>query len=201
MPEPTTTTTPTTLLEAVNSILRDARLAPVTTLVTASDRLEVQDALNTVNVAAREVQLRGWDFNTERELVITRSAGPAYEATLPANTLAVRMARYSTDPASRLVWRGGKLYDPVGHTFALTSDPEVTLVVALVFEDLPEAARQLITATAGYRFVPPRLPTGAAFRYTEDALRRAEADMAHHEVDSIDAPLPFTSPHFARFKR
>lgn len=193
----TTPTTPTTLLDAVNALLNAARVGPVQSLNAADINEDAGGAKTALDDVTREVLLRGYEFNTEREAVLDPNL--AGEIVLPVNTLKVRSSRWQS--GTRLVHRGSRLYDPKRRTFNIGTSVTVDLVVALEFQDLPPAARFYVTAVAARRFALPRLPQQATFQYTQEAVASALAQMEEEDTEAADSSLPETSPHFAAMKR
>lgn len=193
----TTPTTPTTLLDAVNVLLNAARVGAVQSLNAADINEDAADAKLALDDVAREVQLRGYEFNTERAAVLDPNL--AGEIVLPLNVLKVRTSRYYS--GNRLVQRGPRLYDPKKRTFNIGASVTVDLTLALEFQDLPATARTYITAVAARRFALPRLPQQATFQYTKEAVESALALMEQDDAEVADTSLPATSPHFANMGR
>lgn len=197
MPIDVTPTTPTTLLEALNRVLEAARVSRVSSLSAVDLHEDANGAKAAIDDVSREVQMEGWEFNTEREYPITPD-GSGY-LTLPNNTLKVNSTRYQS--GNRLVQRGTRLYDPKLHTDVFTEDAEVDIVLALEFDDLPMSAKAYITALAARRWALPKLPEGATFRYTEEVIGSARAQMERDDADVRDEDLEASSPHFAMHRR
>lgn len=193
----TTPTTPQTLLEAVNQLLQAIRVSGVMSLNAADINQNAADAKQALDNAAREIQLIGWEFNTE----YGQKIDPALDGsvTLPSNTLKVRSARCTS--GTRLTQRGSKLYNNRGKGYNIGETVEAELVVALSFEDLPEAFKRWVTALAARRFCIPKLPSGSTFAFTEEYLQMAEVAARQSDEMAGDETLPQTSPHFARMGR
>lgn len=197
MPIDTTPTTPTTLLDAVNILLNAIRVAAVTSLTTVDLNEDAAAAKKAIDDVSREVQMEGWEFNTEREATLDPT--PTGEVVLPGNTLRATSFRYSSK--NRLVRRGDRLYDPKKRTFNIGEAVKVNLVLALEFTDLSPIARFYVTAMAARRFCLPRLPVGSNFKYTEEMVVGARALLEQEDTDIGDTDLNQTSPHFARMGR
>lgn len=135
--------TPTTELEAVNAILASVGESPVQSL--DGDFVDAELAQNLLTQVSRQVQVQGWSFNTEYDFPLTPKTNGEIE--LPSNTLKVTIAG---EP--QLVMRGSKLYDSANRTYVFTEAKQATLVIALLFEELPEALRQFLFMRAGRRF-------------------------------------------------
>ena len=193
----TTPTVPTTLLEAVNTLLNAARVRGIVSLESVNLNVDAAAAKSAIDMVIREALMPGFEFNTEREVKIDPEVSG--EINLPNNPLKVKSYRWQWAP--RLVRRGNRLYDPKKRTYAIGETVTVDIVVALEFAELPPAAKAYVTAVAARRFALPRLPEGATFQYTEEYLRSALAAMEQEDADVEDSELKLTSPHFANMGR
>lgn len=138
--------TPTTKLEAINIMLSSIGEAPVNSL--ASGLVDAEMAETILNATSREVQSRGWKFNTERNFRILPTAQK--EIILPLNTLRADLMKETRD--LDLIQRGNKMYNLKTHSYEVGVAVELELVVSLDFELLPEAARHYITIKAARVF-------------------------------------------------
>jgi hypothetical protein len=159
--------------------------------------LDAANAKQTLDDVARQTQMRGWEFNTERDVTIDPNTDGSI--TLPNNTLKVTSARCWS--GNRLVPRGNRLFDPKKRTFNIGESVKVDLVVALEFQDLTEAARFYVTAVAARTFCLPKLPEPATFKYTEEVVESALATVEQEDTDLRDDTLKDSSPHFAQVSR
>ena len=143
--------TPTTELEAVNTMLNAIGEAPVNTLVnmTSVDAITALSVLNSVN---RGVQAEGWLFNSEYNYPIAPDQNS--NLPLPTNILAVDSTKESS--SHDIVQRGQRAYDRKNHTYTFTETVNCDLIVLLAFEETPEAARNYITLRAA-RILQDRL--------------------------------------------
>jgi hypothetical protein len=82
-------TSPTTKLEAVNTMLSTIGEAPVNSLATGL--IDAETAETILNNVSREVQARGWNFNTEYDY--TFSPNVDGEIDLPANIIRADLAQ------------------------------------------------------------------------------------------------------------
>lgn len=175
--------TPTTTLEAVNEMLRTIGESPVTT-VESTDPLpvDVEIALNALRFVNREVQARGWHFNTEADYPLPRD-GSGF-VPIPTNALRVDTA----DEFSKydVVVRGQRLYDREEHTFVFPEDLKATIVFVLPFEDLPEPARNYITIRAARRFQAGQVGSQILSALTVQDETDARALLLDEEGDSAD---------------
>lgn len=138
--------TPTTKLEAVNIMLSSIGEAPVNTLT--SGLVDAEMAETILNATSREVQSRGWKFNTEQKYPLTQTING--EIDLPPNTLKADLT--TRTPDLDLIQRGTKMYNLVNHSYVVGQSVELDIVFFLDFELLPEAARHYITIKAARVF-------------------------------------------------
>lgn len=195
-----TPTTPQTLLEAVNELLQAIRVSGVMSLNAADLKQDAADAKQALDNASREVQQKGWDFNTEEDYTLDPDPVTG-EVTLPSNTFKVRKMRCSYSTSKKLVARGSRLYDKTNHTYNVGESVKVEIVLVLPFEELNADFRLYVTAMAAQKFCKPKLPSGASFRYTDEFLNGALRGAEDSDVASRDEDLGATSPHFARMRR
>lgn len=175
---------PTTELEAVNAMLDSIGEIPINSL----DDIEAPDAgtaLRQLRIASKAVQLIGWEWNTEENVTITPDADG--NLLVPPNTLKVIAALCSN--GVRLTHRGTKLYDKKNHTYAFTASAKITIVTALPFEELPEAARQYVMLRAADKFQDgavgsPTLDREAeeSMRYALQSLEAAESEAGQYNI-------------------
>lgn len=193
-----TNLTPTTELEAVNQMLATIQEAPINTL-TGVGSLDAQKAIDTLAEVSRDLQTPGWNFNTEVDLPLPQDAFTG-EIALPRNTLSVEAVDFPH--TLDLVQRGTKLYDRIGHTFALPQGTAVkaTLVVLLAFEDLPEAARRYISIRSCRLFQKRQVGSTSLDAFTaeeeQNALRTFKRVMG-----ATANPNIFNSPDMQRMLR
>lgn len=134
----------TNTLDVLNHMLNVIGESPVSTV--SSDHPSVLAAMVELNRVKREMQTRGWWFNTEYNLKL--SPNELGQILVPSDTLYID----PVDAKSRLVKRGGKLYDPVQHTFVLGQPIFVNVVLLLPVEDLPESAAMYVMHKSAYDF-------------------------------------------------
>ena len=174
--------TPTTKLEAVNTLLSAIGESPINTL--NSGLVEATLAEQIVDNISRSTQSRGWSFNTDLEFKL--SPDLAGEVALPTNCLHVDMTSLRMSSTSDLVQRGNKLYDRVKNTFAIDDTIEVHIVVLLDFEDLPETARRFITVRAARIFQDRTLGSDTLHGFQQDDEITAWADLQQAEAEVQD---------------
>lgn len=132
-------TTPTTELEAVNTIISSIGESPINSL----DEQPTHDvvlAINTLKEVSTEVQSEGWNWNTDDDYPLVPNLDN--EIVLPTNVIRVHL-RDSFNPLD-VVLRGQRLYDRANHTYKFTEPLFATITFLLPFEELPETARRYI---------------------------------------------------------
>jgi hypothetical protein len=138
----------TTKLVAVNTMLIGIGEAPVNTLNSGLQEAEIAGIM--LDNISREVQSKGWAFNTDIRFTLTTNTDN--EIVVPSNCLYVDTTLIRRDYDKDVILRNGKLYDRTQNTFTFTEAVEVDLVYLLDFETIPETARNYITLRAGRKF-------------------------------------------------
>jgi len=139
--------TPTTELEAVNECLENIGQAPVSS-ISGDISVDAQIALNFVRKVNRELQSRGWHWNTDKNYPLTPNNYG--DIVLPSGTMAVHS--YGEDEGRDVVLRGPTLYDRDNRTYRFTEVVKTQITIALTFEELPEPARRYIALKAARVF-------------------------------------------------
>ena len=137
----------TTKLEAVNIVLDCMGENPINTLEAGSGKpRQAVLAERQLDNTSREVQTRGWHFNTEKKYDLVRDG--SNKITLASNVLKVdtEVNKYTDID---VVQRGTTLYDKKNHTDTFTQDLEAEIVFYLEWTQLPEAFRNWIAIRAG----------------------------------------------------
>ena len=179
------TLTPTSKLDAVNSILLGIGEAPVNTLGSGLQEAEIAEVtLNNIN---REVQSIGWHFNTEIRYTLVKNSDGIIN--IPSNCLKVDVTAVLRDYNTDVVERNRQLYDRVKNSFIFTEDIETDIVVFLDFEAIPEAARRYITLRAARKFQENILGSSTLSKLQADeeklalfALREAESEIGDYTI-------------------
>jgi len=144
-------TTPTTKLEAVNSMLSTIGEAPVNSLT--SGLVDAETAETILNEVSRSVQAHGWNFNSEPDYTV--AADTSGNVILPTEIIRADLANSETKYRSskqEYIQRGNKMYDKIKHSFNIGKALKLDVVVLLDFEICPEVARRYITVKAARIF-------------------------------------------------
>ena len=163
--------TPTTELEAVNSCLMNIGESPVSS-ITGTITVDAATALDLIRNTSREIQTHGFYWNSEVSFTITPNGDSKLQ--LPINTLKVDTT--GVDSSKDLVARGRYLYDRVNHTYEFTKAVLVDLVVALSFEEMPEAARRYVAVRSSriYQERVMGLPAISSYNTADEDFARAQ---------------------------
>ena len=124
--------TPTTELQAINTMLSAIGEAPVNS-ISGITNVDVSVAINILDETSLSVQSEGWNFNTEYN--VTYSIDDDSKIPLPSNC--VQADAHATHRYQNVVIRDGKLYDLDKHTDVFTIVPPLDVVLVQQFEQLP----------------------------------------------------------------
>lgn len=183
-------TAATTELEAINIMLAAIGEAPVNKL-TGTLPVDVKIAQNLLNEQSKSVQGEGWSFNTEYDVVLTRSANN--KINLPANVLKVDV-NIQDHPQIDAVQRGLKLYDRFKHTDIFDEDLKCEVQYFLKFEELPEPARRYINIRAARVFVDRSVTDDSLRTYTQQDEVRARAILLDSDSNNNDTNMLIGDP-------
>lgn len=189
--------TPTTELEAVNTLLRAIGESPVSTLV-GDVGVDVVTARATINEIMKAVQVEGWLFNTEYDYPLTRNVD--WEIPVPLNALVVDVPRHKY-PTIDPIWRGTKLYDRKNHTYVFDQNLEARVVFALPFEEMPESARHYITYRAARKFENTSQGSDVLHQYNARDEQIARARFVTEQSEDEDLHFLADTPDFIQLWR
>jgi hypothetical protein len=182
---------PTTELEAVNAMLDSIGEAPIDSLIDI-EAPDAGTALRRLRVVSKAVQLIGWEWNTDEDMVLTPNAEG--ELVVPANAL--KLIPSAGDTRYRPTLRGPRVYDKKSQTYTFATSIKATIVTALNFDELPEAARQYIMLEAAERFQEGVLGSPTLDKFAQEAkvqamqsLQASESEIGQHNAiyDNGDA--------------
>jgi len=142
------TIVPVNELQAVNMLLAAIGEAAVSSLETATT-VDVTQAKNLLSNINREVQQKGWHFNTEWDVILSLDS----DSRIPLGTSILSI--YSPTKLTTIRGREGSsfLYDLDNNTFTWGASVNDAVTITLLdFEDIPQTARQYITSKAARIF-------------------------------------------------
>jgi len=185
--------TPSNKLGAINSMLSAVGEAPITNLET--DLAEAEIALSILDDVSREVQSKGWSWNTQRDRAMPKTS--TGEVLLPVNTLKVDIKDKDTkrpDRTRRVTRRGDKLYDLLERSFTFEIDVYLDLVLGLAFEDLTESARRYILLDATSRYMQNVLGADVELQQMQLQAQKAWVQMEQEEDEMGDLNVIADNP-------
>lgn len=173
-----TVLTPTSELEAINTILSVIGESPISTLSEISSVADAVTAQSILSEVSRQVQTKGWHFNTDKEITLSPDTYSG-EITVPSNCL--RVDSVTDDRDVDVVQRGNKLYDRKKHTYKISKQIKVDMVVLLPFSEIPQAARHYITVKAARIFQARTVGSEALYQFSAQDERDALVDLKKAE--------------------
>lgn len=193
MPAPTLTFTPQTELDAVNQMLLSIGQAPVNTL-SVSGITDVSIARMVLHNTSREVQGKGWGFNTDEDYTLARDVNG--KIAWPSSALSVDADDITYDPVVRKDAADStlRLYNRETHTFVWPKDLKVTIKWFLTFEELPQAARAYIAHRAGRTFQAGVVGSQILYQYTKERELECLVELEREELENVDANMFRGSP-------
>ncbi len=187
-----TTTTRSTELEAVNVILSTIGEAPLNSL-SGSLPVDGTVAKNVLSEISREVQSAGWHFNTHYKATLTRDTNNK----IPVGTNVVRV---ELDPnlVSKadydLVQRDGFLFNMAKNTDIFDRNFEdVTQVLLLSFNEIPEQAKRYITIRSARVFHDRTLGANTLHKFSQEDEKQALSILRNAEARTGDFTI-FDTP-------
>ena len=187
-----TTTTRTTELEAVNTILSTIGEAPLNSL-SGSLPVDGTVAKNVLSEVSREVQAAGLHFNTHYKATLTRDTNNK----IPVGTNVVRV---ELDPnlVSKadydLVQRDGFLFNMAKNTDIFDRNFEdVTQVLLLPFNEIPEQAKRYITIRSARVFHDRTLGANTLHKFSQEDEKQALSILRNAEARTGDFTI-FDTP-------
>lgn len=171
-----TTTALTSELEAVNTLLASIGESRISSLE-VTGLADVSAARAALDEFSREVQTKGWAFNTEGDYPFKRDVSGSI--TLPPNTLKVNVTSESD-----VIHRGLKLYDKANHTSLFTKDLSGTIVFLLSWDELPQVARHYIMIRASRVFQTRYLGSDTQHNFSADEEAAALAALQENEGET-----------------
>ena len=176
------TLTPTSELDAVNTILGVIGEAPVNSLE-ISGLASVDVARQILHDVSREIQGQDWEFNSEAEYSLPLTIDGYIQ--VPPNILKIDVTdqwilKYLP------VQRGNRLYDRKNHTYVFPEVLSFDVVWFLPFEELPEQLRRYVTIRAARVFQRRMLNSDQVNAITEEEEQRARAEALAADASVAD---------------
>lgn len=174
----------TTKLDAINTMLSTIGEAPINTLedIGSVDAVMAEQILDSTS---REVQGRGWHWNTEHEYKIQ----PDVNGSLWLPPTVLRADDSKGRLGKDVVVRGQRLYDRRRHSYEFTDPMTIDLMVLLEFEELPQPAKHFIMIRSARIFQERVVGSGTLSGFTEMdevwakfQLEEMEGDIAEYNI-------------------
>ena len=171
--------TPVTELEAVNILLAAIGEAAVSSLETATT-VEVTQAKNLLSNVNRAAQQKGWHFNTEWDVVLTRDS----DNRIPLSESILSVYQ----PGQLMTIRGmsGSMYayDLDNNTFTWTKNLNNAVTITLLdFVDTPNTFRQYVTTRAARIFQEEIIGQVSAETVNRQEEAEAYADLLDDDAE------------------
>lgn len=167
----------TTVLDAVNDILTSSQLSPVESL--NSGDIDAETAENILAEVGTETLTIGWYWNTETMELSPDNDG---NINLPNSCLKID----ASDSSLEVVQRGNRLYNLTDHTYVFSKPIELTMVLALDFEELPETCRRYISKKAALIFQEKTVGDPSIIQLIHRESLEAWAKMLKEDLDVCD---------------
>lgn len=171
----------TTELDAINTMLSVIGEAPVNS-VENTGVVDAAMARQILTETLRQVQARGWHWNTDPGVTLTPTFPLPGDVYVPANTMRVDPVDVSMD----YVQRGTRLWDRRNHTFKFSSPVVVDIVRLLPFDDLPQVARDYIMIRAARIFQDRVVGSETLSGFNDKDETRAYAQLRNAEAETGD---------------
>ena len=177
---------PTTELEAVNTMLTSIGEQPIQNLSDLAGLSDASIAQQILNNVSRAVQSRGWVFNTD--LDVTMKPNQYGEITLDDTILRIDTTTRLRDADNDIVERGRKLYDRQTNTsqFESTTEIKCNLIKYLNFTDLPEPARRYVSIRSSRIFHDRVVGSGELHKFYQEDEIQAWTTLLEYEGDVAD---------------
>ena len=172
-------TTPLTELEAVNSLLSAIGEAAVSSLETATT-VEVTQAKNLLSNVNRETQQKGWHFNTEWDVTLTRDV----DNKIPIGTSILSIYVEQKLTTIRGIQGVMYVYDLDNNTFTWTENLTNAVTITLLeFQDAPQTVRQYVTTKAARIFQEEIIGQVSAEQINRTEEMETYADLLDDEAE------------------
>ena len=172
-------------LDAVNLMLMTIGEYKVNDLTNLAGRSDAAVARDILTNTSRQVQSKGWTFNTDFDVVL-KPDGSTQMIELGGDDLRVDTTATVRDSTKDIVERANKLYDRQNQSFLFTENITVNLVKYFNFEDLPEAARRFIVIKSARIFHDRVVGSGELHRFFQEDEVQAWSELLEYESNVGD---------------
>jgi hypothetical protein len=175
-------------LQAVNMMLTTIGEQPIANL---NDKAGLQDASIAQDIlhnTSRQVQSRGWIFNTDLQKIMSPNNATADGGKIKVDTNILRIDTTSKKRSNLtdVVERGGYLWDREKNTDLFTDDVTVDYVTFLPFNSIPESARRYIAVKSARIFHDRVVGSGELHAFFQQDEMQAWSDLLEFQSEVGD---------------
>lgn len=184
-------------LDAINDILAVIGENAVTSVIGADDNADVQNASRCLRAVNKEIQSKGWTFNTYETFTLTPDI---FSKQIPYLDSYLRVL--STSGATVYRRRNDLVYDATANTDKFTDPITVKMVLSQSYDDMPECFRRWIVTTASRKFNTNFFGDAGVEAILQEEEKKAMVDCMEYEMDYGDFNMlagdTFTSGRLGR---
>jgi len=174
-----------TELSAVNSILGSIGQSPITAIDdTALLNPEISFIKNLLEEVSKDVQTKGWHFNT----ILRKKIEPDSNGNflIPANAILFDISEGQIDRQRDVVRKNGKLYDLVHDTDVFTQGFYFDIISLYQFTDVPPAIQRYIISRAAVRAATQLVSNTELVKLLQLEEAQARANALEYETEQGD---------------
>ena len=175
-------------LQAVNMMLTTIGEQPIANL---NDKAGLQDASIAQDIlhnTSRQVQSRGWVFNTDLQKILSPDSTSAEggKIKIDSNVLRIDTTAKVRSNKTDVVERAGYLYDREKNTNLFTGAVTVDYVTFLPFNSIPESARRYIAIKSSRIFHDRVVGSGELHAFFQQDELQAWGDLLEYQSEVGD---------------
>ena len=175
-------------LQAVNMMLTTIGEQPIANL---NDKAGLQDASIAQDIlhnTSRQVQSRGWIFNTDLQKVLSPDSTSATggKIKIDSNVLRIDTTAKVRSNKTDIIERAGFLYDREKNTNLFTDTVTVDYVTFLPFNSIPESARRYIAVKSARIFHDRVVGSGELHAFFQQDEMQAWSDLLEYQSEIGD---------------
>ena len=175
-------------LQAVNMMLTTIGEQPIANI---NDKAGLQDASIAQDIlhnTSRQVQSRGWIFNTDLQKILSPDNATATGGKIKIDTNVLRIYTTAKKRSSKtdIIERAGYLYDREKNTNLFTDDVTVDYVTFLPFDSLPESARRYISVKSARIFHDRVVGSSELHAFFQQDELQAWSDLLEYQSEVAD---------------
>ena len=174
-----------TELSAVNSILGSIGQSPITAIDdTALLNPEISFIRNLLEEVSKDVQTKGWHFNT----ILGKKIEPDSNGNflIPADAILFDISEGQIDRQRDVVRKNGKLYDLIHETDVFTQGFYFDIVSLYQFTDVPPAIQRYIISRAAVRAATQLVSNTELVKLLQLEEAQARANALEYETEQGD---------------